>query len=298
MPVPFPWRGDQFETLLASCLTDEATPYMLRHLPRNGRVLEAGCGLGRFVRYLKSHGFLNIVGVEISEDAVRTLKDVAPDLNVQCGDILDLPFGDCSIEGVISLGVVEHFPEGPQKALREMFRVMSPTSRAIITVPYLNWIRRIKYATRAYEIGAFVRRLTDGQSDERRCGADGHNVVRATISRLEESRHVEDVRVNSSFVRWPVSGPFFEYRFSVKQIQRELTDAGFWILERSHTNGIGGLFYEFGKVLVRTSDEGVMLLNPLGRFINKMLSAAPSVHSHMVLFVVEKPERAAHDPRV
>jgi hypothetical protein len=51
------------------------------------------------------------------------------------------------------------------------------------------------------------------------------------------------------------------------------------------------LFYEFGKVLVRTSDEGVMLLNPLGSVINKMLSAAPSVHSHMVLFVVEKPAR-------
>ncbi len=256
----------------------------------HGRILEAGCGLGRFVDFLGERGYADIVGIELSEDAVRSVNAIAPRLDVRRGDVSALPFDDCSFDGLISLGVVEHFPEGPHVALHEMHRVMRPGARAVITVPFLNWIRRAKRASGAYRIGSLARSLGDGIRSNGGAAFKGRrDVVRASISALGQCEDGQGSRASDRFARWPESGLFFEYRFTPQQFAHELRRTGFQIIQTSPIDGISGLFYEFGKVMVRTTEAGDRAPNTFGRFTSKLLANIPGAHCHMVLYAVERP---------
>jgi SAM-dependent methyltransferase len=132
-------------------------PYVLKYVPRFGRVIEAGSGLGRVSFYLEKMG-IDIIGVDFSKKdlcqcrAFARTNDFTPE-NFVHGDILDLPFDDNSCTGYLSFGVVEHFIEGPQKALKEAFRVLKPGGILVLTTPnrfaiyrlYGNFKKEIKF---------------------------------------------------------------------------------------------------------------------------------------------------------
>ena len=48
-------------------------PWILKYAPRNDRVLEAGCGLGRWAFYLSNLG-VNIEGLDFSESAIKAIE--------------------------------------------------------------------------------------------------------------------------------------------------------------------------------------------------------------------------------
>lgn len=106
-------------------------------LPRSGKVLEAGCGLGRLVLYLREHGY-DIVGVDWSQEAIDQIKAFDNSAPVQVADVQSLPFADGYFRGVLSFGVIEHFVDGPEHVLREMNRVLVQKGVLILTVPLRN----------------------------------------------------------------------------------------------------------------------------------------------------------------
>lgn len=116
--------------------------WILKYTPREGAVLEAGCGLGRYVFYLNRLG-ISCMGLDFSESAISKLEKYRKEKNLGIkfykGDVQSLPFPDGSLSGYISLGVVEHFIEGPQKALEEAFRVLRPGGIAIISTPSFSF---------------------------------------------------------------------------------------------------------------------------------------------------------------
>jgi len=151
----FTWKKEDFWYLLKSCDKDEATPYILKYLPKSGKIIEAGCGLGRFVKYLSDEGY-DIEGIEYSEETVRIVKEIDPGLKVIQGDVLNMPYRTNSIDGIISLGVVEHFISGCDKPLKEMYRILKPGGVAIITVPSFNLIRKVKKYFYIDEVNYFL----------------------------------------------------------------------------------------------------------------------------------------------
>jgi len=84
------------------------------------KVLDIGCGFGRFVYYLREKG-IDAIGIDISESSIKLAKDN----NCAVGNAEDLQFENNSFDVVISLGVLHHTPD-INKAIQEIWRVLKP----------------------------------------------------------------------------------------------------------------------------------------------------------------------------
>lgn len=137
------WTQRSIETELESCLLElPARELFISYIPKGGRALEAGCGLGKWVIYLKRLGY-DIVGIDNNELAISKLKDYDRSLQVELGDVLDIHYPDSSFDAYISMGVVEHFENGPLPALKEAHRVLKPGGLIFISVPTVNISRKL-----------------------------------------------------------------------------------------------------------------------------------------------------------
>jgi len=116
--------------------------WFLKFTPRHGTVLDAGCGLGRYVFYLNELG-IDGVGIDLSDKAMARIHEYQQKGKLKgtfCrGSVESLPFPDNILSGYLSGGVMEHFIEGPQQVLSEAFRVLRPGGIAIISTPSLSF---------------------------------------------------------------------------------------------------------------------------------------------------------------
>lgn len=106
------------------------------------KVLEGGCGFGAWCEWFIRHGHAP-VGLEYNPEIVQAAKLFKSDVPVELGDVTDIQYPDKSFDAYISLGVIEHFEHGPEKALLEAKRILKTDGLAFISTPYLNPIRRI-----------------------------------------------------------------------------------------------------------------------------------------------------------
>jgi len=87
------------------------------------RVLEIGCGTGKWLALLVSAG-CEVAGIERSEQMlVLAQSRVIGDLRI--GTAEDLPWHDASFDRVVYINVLHHLTD-PAQALRESFRVLRP----------------------------------------------------------------------------------------------------------------------------------------------------------------------------
>jgi SAM-dependent methyltransferase len=137
------WANCDLDREIALCGKRELAAHVLGVLRNidNPRVVESGCGTGSWVLYLQQQGIKNVVGVDNYVPALAQLE--ARGGRAVEGDVRKLPFEDNSVDVCMSLGVVEHFPEGPDALLREMERILTPGGYLFVTVPYYNWVRRL-----------------------------------------------------------------------------------------------------------------------------------------------------------
>jgi SAM-dependent methyltransferase len=273
--VIFSWSGKEFHDLLRSCEKDEVTPYILRYLPKDGKTIEAGCGLGRFVKYLTDQGY-DIEGIEYNPEAVRTIRRLAPELSVLEGNILSLPYRDESLAGMISLGVLEHFQAGMEEPLREIRRVLKPGGILIISVPSQNRVRRIKKDLFLVELNRYLNPI----SVAKRNGFIRRLFGRKTMPRGSSYNRFRRGR----YEIYPMYGDFFEYRLRKEEFEEVLQMHGFGILESVPVGHMDGVFHEFGTLFVKFHGWA---FHPgfAGRLLNRLLSRYPFAHNHMHLCV-------------
>ena len=98
------------------------------------RVLDVGAGVFGWSEYLLTVANVKLVdahAVDFSPVAVETVKARCPDLSIQVGDALDLPFSDEHFDLVGSGELIEHM-ESPGALVQEMSRVTRPNGLMII----------------------------------------------------------------------------------------------------------------------------------------------------------------------
>ncbi len=98
------------------------------------RVLDLGCGAGRFLAALGEAG-AHPVGVEIAQEAVDRARANVPGADVRLLEDDTLPAGHGEFDLVWCSEVLEHIPDVGQ-ALYEVRRVLKPGGRLLATVPY------------------------------------------------------------------------------------------------------------------------------------------------------------------
>ncbi len=95
---------------------------------RGLRILDLGCGKGRFARRLIEKG-AEVVGLDPSSGMLAK----AHGLDRVRGSATRLPFGSGTFDAVIAVEVIEHLPEGGlAAALDDMRRVLRPGGRLAI----------------------------------------------------------------------------------------------------------------------------------------------------------------------
>jgi SAM-dependent methyltransferase len=114
-----------------------------KYFPKKGKILEGGCGLGQFLIYYRKKGY-DIEGVDWAVDTVKRIKEYDNTIPVRVGNVESLPYEDGYFKAYYSGGVVEHFEEGPIRALKEAYRVLDKDGILIVTVPCINFLRTIE----------------------------------------------------------------------------------------------------------------------------------------------------------
>ena len=145
------WDNISIDDEIAEAKSD--FPHMLNAILNNSNkesvVLEGGCGLAKFLFFLHEKKYTNLIGVDFNEKPLKIIQNREPIIDVRVGDVKELPVEDESIDLYLSMGVIEHFEEGPQQSLNEAMRVLKKNGILILAVPYQNLYRGTirKYVT-------------------------------------------------------------------------------------------------------------------------------------------------------
>jgi SAM-dependent methyltransferase len=139
------WTDEYFKKLIERAdqgKLEEFEHYAFRYLKPDHVILEAGCGPAHMVQGLVSRGFTKVLGIDYEPKVVQGVNKHLPHLQVKEGNVFNLDLPDNALDAYLSFGVVEHFTEGPDKILAEAHRVIAPEGIAMISVPYLNPLRK------------------------------------------------------------------------------------------------------------------------------------------------------------
>lgn len=87
--------------------------WLAQYLPnRAARILDHGCGYGRTLVELSTHGFTNIFGADFSPAMLARSRNEIPNAKMTCTDGRSLPFADSSFDLVLMFAVLTCVPHG------------------------------------------------------------------------------------------------------------------------------------------------------------------------------------------
>lgn len=129
---------------------------------KQGRILEAGCGAGRILRYYHDRGY-DIIGIDFIAVAISKLKEIDPTLQAEVGDITNLRFAGQSFKYVLAFGLYHNLEHGLDKAVQETHRVLEQNGSVCAS----------------FRADNIQTRLTDWLADRKAKSGGGNNKARA-----------------------------------------------------------------------------------------------------------------------
>ncbi len=138
------WRSKQagYDDLLGKVKEFRRTPLIEKYFLKTDRILEAGCGDGKFVFYFDSQGY-KITGIDYVESAIQRNKELALKAGLketlfETADIRQLGSYKGQFDIYLSMGVIEHFKENEQQLIiRNAHTALREGGKVVVTVPNL-----------------------------------------------------------------------------------------------------------------------------------------------------------------
>lgn len=256
MSTEFKWISKDFDIMYKTCAVDDAVNITIKSIPsKKSRVLEAGSGTGRVVKYLYDLGYKRTEGIELNKAAVSSFNKKFPKIKVIQGDILKMPYKPGSFDLIASYGVVEHFVPGLEEPLKAFKTILKKDGILIASVPSMNTIRRIIYV-----IDKFVDRIS----------------VWKQVTRNSGRYYVH-----------PQFGPFFEYRLTPSEFITAAQKAGFKVIESIPIYHLDGLYHIFGDKWIKYINY-VFYPTKFGMLLNSAMKKISFFHNHMHLLILKK----------
>lgn len=107
---------------------------ILQAVGKSGTVVDFGCGDGYLSGLMASNG-LNVISVDLALSRLKKSKAAAKHQNFFLSNIEFAAIKTGSVDIVVCSEVLEHIPKY-ENVVKEIYRVLKPGCRAIITVPY------------------------------------------------------------------------------------------------------------------------------------------------------------------
>lgn len=106
---------------------------------KNAKILDLGCGTGSMLGALKSNGYTNILGIDISEDQIRVAAEMGITETVH-GDILEhLKNAENQYDIITGIDIVEHFSKDELvDLLQKVKSALSENGMAIFRTPNMD----------------------------------------------------------------------------------------------------------------------------------------------------------------
>jgi ubiquinone/menaquinone biosynthesis C-methylase UbiE len=111
---------------------------------RGKEFLDGGSGGGHFSAAACRRG-ANVTSLDVGPNLLEQVKKRCESTRV-IGSILDIPFPDRSFDVVLSTEVIEHTPD-PERAVRELCRVVRAGGVLVLTSPNRLWQPVVRFAT-------------------------------------------------------------------------------------------------------------------------------------------------------
>jgi len=122
------------------------------HFLKPGRMLDIGCGSGKFLWHMKIKGW-DTYGVEINKSAVELGKHYG--LNIFLGTLLDAKFPDNFFDYIRLNHSFEHMVN-PNEILVEIRRILKSTGKVLVGVPNINGLNAKIFGKYWWYLGAPV----------------------------------------------------------------------------------------------------------------------------------------------
>lgn len=122
----------------------ERLPRWLDRIPKNARILDAGCATGYLLGLLYAEGYTNLTGVELSLEMATIARSQLPQtVPVVQSDVRDF-LKECepgAFDVILFHHVLEHIPrENTIELLRAFYQCLAPAGYLSIKVPNASYI--------------------------------------------------------------------------------------------------------------------------------------------------------------
>lgn len=111
----------------------------------SGKLLDVGCGIGRFGKLAEERGF-EVYAIDPAEEAVKYAKEKFGLRNAVVGTLEDIPSSWQNFDVIACFEVLEHV-ERPRELAKQIYKLLKPGGYLIMSVPNRNRLN-VKLARR------------------------------------------------------------------------------------------------------------------------------------------------------
>src|SRR5579859_6691610 len=122
----------QFVQHFESKLDTKELDKFLAMLPKNGKILDAGCGSARDTAYMIQKGY-KAWGTDLSENLLVEAKKIHPEVPTQLMDLTQITFPENTFDGIWCKAALLHIErENIPKVLKDFYKILKPNGILII----------------------------------------------------------------------------------------------------------------------------------------------------------------------